>query len=123
MTPEEIDDGLRRQGYIADRATVKILQYACLLDKPLLVEGPAGAGKTGLAKAWSRVLGRELIRLQCYEGINRYAFYNLVNATMVKAPWGAGFVMWLVELYLGPDLERARSRYGASGPPVAAGHP
>jgi MoxR-like ATPase len=70
MTPEEIDQGLRQQGYIADRATVRILQYACLADKPLLVEGPAGAGKTGLAKAWSRVLNRELIRLQCHEGID-----------------------------------------------------
>ncbi len=70
MTPEEIDQGLREQGYIATPLISRILQYADLLNKPLLVEGPAGAGKTGLAKAWSRFLDRELIRLQCYEGID-----------------------------------------------------
>ena len=67
---QELQQGLKRQGYIADNRTLQVLQYSLFLNKPILIEGPAGAGKTELAKAWSRVLGRTLIRLQCYEGID-----------------------------------------------------
>ncbi len=70
MEPEEIKQDLKEQGYIADDNTAMILQLSTLLKKPILIEGPAGAGKTELAKAWSRCLGRELVRLQCYEGID-----------------------------------------------------
>ncbi|WP_005032258.1 AAA family ATPase [Holophaga foetida] len=70
MDAAEIKQGLAKQGYIADDATALVLQFSVLLQKPLLIEGPAGAGKTGLAKAWSQFLERELIRLQCYEGID-----------------------------------------------------
>jgi len=66
----ELDRGLKQQGYIADERTMQVLRYSLLLNKPVLIEGPAGAGKTELAKAWSRFLGRTLIRLQCYEGID-----------------------------------------------------
>ena len=66
----ELHQGLKQQGYIADEQTLHVLQYSLLLNKPILIEGPAGAGKTELAKAWSRTLGRTLIRLQCYEGID-----------------------------------------------------
>ncbi len=67
---EELRQGLRQQGYIADNTTAMLLQVSVLLNKPVLVEGPAGAGKTELAKAWSQYLQRKLIRLQCYEGID-----------------------------------------------------
>lgn len=70
LTPSVIEEGLRQEGYIADPFTANVLAYASLLNKPLLVEGPAGAGKTELAKAWSRFMGKPLIRLQCYEGID-----------------------------------------------------
>ena len=70
MDMSELHLGLKQQGYIADERTLQVLQYSLLLDKPILIEGPAGAGKTELAKAWSRFLGRTLIRLQCYEGID-----------------------------------------------------
>ena len=70
MELPELREGLKRQGYIADEQTLQVLQYSLALDKPILIEGPAGAGKTELAKAWSRFLGRKLIRLQCYEGID-----------------------------------------------------
>lgn len=70
MKLAEIKQGLKQQGYIADDTTALILQYSLLLNKPLLIEGPAGAGKTELAKAWSKFLDRNLIRLQCYEGID-----------------------------------------------------
>ncbi|MFZ7119577.1 MAG: AAA family ATPase [Eubacteriaceae bacterium] len=70
MNLDEIKQGLKHQNYIADENTARVLNYSLLLKKPLLIEGPAGAGKTELAKAWSQYLGRNLIRLQCYEGID-----------------------------------------------------
>lgn len=66
----KLQQGLREQGYIADETTAMVMQCSLMLNKPILVEGPAGAGKTELAKAWSRYLKRPLIRLQCYEGID-----------------------------------------------------
>ena len=57
-------------GYLADPATATTTYLAGALEKPLLVEGPAGVGKTELAKAIARATGAELIRLQCYEGLD-----------------------------------------------------
>jgi len=69
-TPQTISEGLQSFGYIPDANTANVLYYAMVLEKPLLIEGPAGAGKTELAKAFGKFLGRDLIRLQCYEGID-----------------------------------------------------
>ena len=57
-------------GYLADDSAALVSFLAGKLDKPVLVEGPAGVGKTELAKAVSRATGRRLIRLQCYEGLD-----------------------------------------------------
>ena len=57
-------------GYLADDATALTAYLAGALEKPLLVEGPAGVGKTELAKAVARATGAELVRLQCYEGLD-----------------------------------------------------
>jgi len=57
-------------GYLADESASLVSYLAQQLGKPVLVEGPAGVGKTELAKALSRATGRELIRLQCYEGLD-----------------------------------------------------
>src|SRR5687767_16025493 len=57
-------------GYLAAESTALVAYLASRLGKPVLVEGPAGVGKTELAKALSRSTGRELIRLQCYEGLD-----------------------------------------------------
>ena len=65
-----VQEGLRGAGYIADRAIATTLFLADRLDKPVLVEGPAGVGKTELAKAAAAALGTELLRLQCYEGLD-----------------------------------------------------
>lgn len=61
---------LAEVGYLADAATATTTYLAGALEKPLLVEGPAGVGKTELAKAISRATGAELVRLQCYEGLD-----------------------------------------------------
>ena len=67
------DDAVRRlgeAGYLADAATATTAYLAGALEKPLLVEGPAGVGKTELAKAVARATGADLVRLQCYEGLD-----------------------------------------------------
>ncbi|MEO9133579.1 MAG: MoxR family ATPase [Jatrophihabitantaceae bacterium] len=62
--------GLAGVGYLADDATAGVVSLAARLGKPVLVEGPAGTGKTQLAKSIAELTGRKLIRLQCYEGID-----------------------------------------------------
>jgi MoxR-like ATPase len=69
-TIPEVQAALGRQGYIATDEIATVLFLASRLDKPVLAEGPAGVGKTELAKAWAAAAGRELIRLQCYEGLD-----------------------------------------------------
>ncbi len=69
-TIEEVEAEISRQGYLPSREIVTSVFLADRLEKPLLVEGPAGVGKTELARAWAAASGRELIRLQCYEGLD-----------------------------------------------------
>src|SRR4051794_32027530 len=61
---------LEREAYVADPAIATALHLAQVLQKPLLIEGPSGVGKTEIAKVLAGVLGAELIRLQCYEGLD-----------------------------------------------------
>ena len=69
-SPADATHRLREAGYLADAATATTAYLAGALEKPLLVEGPAGVGKTELAKAVARATGAELVRLQCYEGLD-----------------------------------------------------
>lgn len=65
-----VRQGLRDADYIADDDLAAVVHLATALDRPLLLEGPAGVGKTELAKALAQASGRRLIRLQCYEGLD-----------------------------------------------------
>ena len=67
---ERFQHTMAEQGYITDRATATAAYLAVRLHKPLLIEGPPGVGKTEVAKVLARVLDTELIRLQCYEGLD-----------------------------------------------------
>ncbi|MFP4554024.1 MAG: AAA family ATPase [Actinomycetota bacterium] len=68
--PKKVSDALRSAKYLADDRISQVVFLAERLNKPVLVEGPAGVGKTELAKSMAVVTGRELVRLQCYEGLD-----------------------------------------------------
>src|SRR5271169_4992336 len=69
-TVSQLTDILRHGGYLADRGLATALFVALSLQRPILLEGEVGVGKTEVAKVLASVFGRKLIRLQCYEGID-----------------------------------------------------
>lgn len=76
LVPASVDDTLSlltAQGYIGDRALATVLFLALRMGRPLFLEGEAGVGKTEIAKVLATALGRRLIRLQCYEGLDTAA--------------------------------------------------
>ncbi len=70
FTIERIQEALREEKYISDRSLATVVFLSFTLQKPLLLEGEAGVGKTELAKILAKVMGTRLIRLQCYEGLD-----------------------------------------------------
>ena len=101
MTPARftsIQDTLSRlenTGYLSDEAMATVVFLAGRLDKPLLVEGPAGAGKTELAKSVATALGIPLLRLQCYEGVDEtkvlYEWNYKKQLLRIQAGQGSGW--------------------------------
>ena len=67
---DEVSEGLAAAGYLTDEVTVAVIYLAAQLHKPVLLEGPAGSGKTQLAYALAHAAGAKVERLQCYQGIN-----------------------------------------------------
>ncbi|WP_247609854.1 AAA family ATPase [Nocardia vermiculata] len=81
---DDVLDRLATTGYLADKATATSVFLADRLGKPLLIEGPAGVGKTELSRAVAQVAGAELVRLQCYEGIDEArALYEWNHAKQI----------------------------------------
>jgi len=70
ITPDLVREGLERARYLTIPRVETVLYLALVLEKPLLIEGPAGAGKTEIAKVLATTLRTDLIRLQCYEGLD-----------------------------------------------------
>jgi MoxR-like ATPase len=93
--PELLDKALRRAGYLPNPQTVSTVHLADRLDKPVLIEGPAGTGKTALAKAVAEADGARLIRLQCYEGLDEakalYEWDYRKQLLRIQAGGGAGW--------------------------------
>ncbi|MBO0854547.1 MAG: MoxR family ATPase [Nocardia sp.] len=81
---DDVVERLATTGYLADKATATSVFLADRLGKPLLIEGPAGVGKTELSRAVAQVAGAELVRLQCYEGIDEArALYEWNHAKQI----------------------------------------
>jgi MoxR-like ATPase len=94
-SPAEAAKRLEAAGYLADAATGTTVYLAGELGRPLLVEGPAGVGKTELAKAISRATGAGLVRLQCYEGLDEArALYEWNYKKQLLRIQAAGDTSW-----------------------------
>jgi MoxR-like ATPase len=104
---EAVTQALRGRSYLADRGLATAIYLALSLDKPLLLEGEAGVGKTEVAKALADVLDRRLIRLQCYEGIDAsQALYewNYSRQLLTVRALQAGEAAAHVEDLFGPEF-------------------
>ena len=94
-SPEQAAGALATTGYLADEAIATTVFLADALGKPLLLEGPAGVGKTELAKAVAAATGAELIRLQCYEGLDEArALYEWNYKKQLLRIQAAGDASW-----------------------------
>ena len=133
---EEVQEGLRRLHYLASHELATSIFLALKLGRPLLLEGEAGTGKTEVAKALAALLGRRLIRLQCYEGLDVHsALYEwdysrqLLHIRLVEAAAGGGADRAALEreifsrdfLLRRPLLEAIDPGGGAGGEAGAAG--
>src|SRR6185295_1500940 len=104
---DELQNALGRESYLADRGLATSIHLSLSLDKPLLLEGEAGVGKTEVAKVLSSLLGRRLIRLQCYEGIDAsQALYewNYSRQLIAVRTMDAADAQTHVEDLFGPDF-------------------
>ncbi|MBF6351258.1 MULTISPECIES: AAA family ATPase [Nocardia] len=92
---DDVQVRLAETGYLADKATATSVFLADRLGKPLLIEGPAGVGKTELARAVAQTSGAELVRLQCYEGVDEArALYEWNHAKQILRIQAAGENDW-----------------------------
>ena len=104
---DQLQEQLRAETYLADRGLSTAIYLALSLGKPLLLEGEAGVGKTEVAKVLASLLGRRLIRLQCYEGIDAsQALYewNYSRQLIAVRAMDAAVAETHVEDLFGPDF-------------------
>jgi MoxR-like ATPase len=104
---EEVESGLRSDSYLADRGLATAVYLALAMQRPLLLEGEAGVGKTEVGKTLARLLEAELIRLQCYEGIDSaQALYewDYAKQLLYARALQAGEVQQHVSELYGPDF-------------------
>jgi len=106
---EDLERALVQHSYLPDEGLATSIHLALALHKPLLLEGEAGVGKTEVAKVLAVMLGRRLIRLQCYEGIDSYqALYEWDYSRQLIAVRAAGFDQTATEQaatdLFGPDF-------------------
>ncbi len=116
---EKLADGLRDAQYVVDRVTLQVVYLAAKMQKPLLVEGPPGCGKTELAYAVAAAAGATVERLQCYEGITEEKAIGKFDESLQKL-----FLETQKEL-LGEDWDGIRNRlhsldFFAEGPLLRA---
>jgi MoxR-like ATPase len=101
---EAVERGLAQESYLADRGLATAVYLALRMRRPLLLEGEAGVGKTEVGKTLARLLGAELIRLQCYEGI---------DASQALYEWDyARQLLYARSLQAGEVRERVAELYG-----------
>jgi MoxR-like ATPase len=118
---DEVERALEHESYLADRGLATAVYLALAMRRPLLLEGEAGVGKTEVGKTLARLLGAELIRLQCYEGIDSaQALYewDYARQLLYARALQAGEVRERVSELYGPEflLERPLLRALRAGP-------
>ena len=110
--PASIDDTLKLLSgadYLADRSLATVLFLALRMGRPLFLEGEAGVGKTEIAKVLAATLGRRLIRLQCYEGLDvASAEFNLAQAYFAAGQKDKAQETVLQSLEAAPDYRPAQ---------------
>src|SRR6266496_1129065 len=104
-TIEDLQQALAANNYVADRQLATAIFLALKLQKPLLLEGEAGVGKTEVAKTLARMLGRRLIRLQCYEGLDvNTTIYEWNYTRQMLESLGAGESRTTLNEIFGPEF-------------------
>ncbi|MFO0551694.1 MAG: MoxR family ATPase [Polyangiaceae bacterium] len=129
---DALSRALLEADYVADRATSLVLYLALSLERPILVEGPAGVGKTELARAAARALDRRLIRLSCYEGLDeskalydwdhakQMLYTQLVRDALARTTSGATTISQAVELVSSSEASFYDRRFLLPRPLLAA---
>ena len=128
----EIAEQLARVGYLASEDLAVVCWLAIALERPLLVEGPAGVGKTDLGRALAEALGRRLVRLQCYEGLDEskalyewdYAkqmlYSQLLRDAVATEATGAGSLAEAADRIAGADAAFFSRRFLVERPVLRA---